>query len=348
MLKMMKIFSFAILLSVFFLGTDGGIDAGFHGTGLICNKCHTIHYSEDGESPPTTGFGPAGTSGADPGGPFPHLLVKEHSTELCLTCHIDGQGGDGVTPDVHGADSNGLTERSAGFFADVDAVNANGHNLAEDKLSSSNFCLTCHFGGDFNTAKIGCISCHEPHGRDPSNPDYRYRNLQWASNPGGEPIITAFVKSGVTGLAVYERSNIGYAAPTTVDWREVTNICLDCHHTFSGYFYTRDGGEHGTCIRHPNTDSERGAREAINKHTTGGTDPTHWQDGIGIGFSIDRLPFIVSGATSYAEATTVAQNNEVFCLTCHKAHGNGNNSAMRWSYREDSNLGCQQCHSKGN
>lgn len=319
------------MLSVFCMGAAGA----FHGTALICNKCHTMHYSEDGGVPP----------GADPGGPFGQLLTKEHSTELCLTCH-DGQVG---TPDVSGADVNALTERSAGHFAAVDVANANGHNLGQDKIGSSSLCVACHFGGEFSTAKLGCTDCHDAHGRVPGSPEYRYRNLQWASSPGSEPIITAFVNSGATGLDVYERDNVGYPAPSSnpSTWREVNNVCIDCHHTFSGYYYTRDPNHtDGTCIRHPNTESERGAWEAINKHTIG-TDPAHWVDGTGIGFSIDRLPFIVSGATNYAQATTVAPTNEVFCLTCHKAHGNGNSSGLRWSYEVDSNAGCQQCHAKG-
>jgi len=313
-----------ILLSVFSVGTI----TAFHGTSLVCNKCHTMHYSESGGIP----------LDGDIGGPFKHLLIKEHSSELCLTCH-DGQAN---TPDVFRDDFNGLTERAAGSFAGVNQINANGHNLGEDKLGPSEL----PSGGEFNTAKVGCVNCHEPHGMDTNNPNYRYRNLKKAAIVGSQPIIKAFVNPIATGLNVYEQKNIGYAAPTTQtsDWREVTNICLDCHHTFSGYDYTRSPATaSGTCIRHPCTESERSVWEPINKHT-GSIDPTHWVNGTGIGFAVSRLPFIVSGATNYTEATTVAQNNEVFCLTCHKAHGADNDSSLRWNYLEGSNLGCQQCH----
>lgn len=328
-------------LSVFFLGIDTDTDAGFHGTGLICNKCHTMHASENGVLPTMPG------DTAPMTGPNPYLLYKANVTDLCLVCHDEQDG----TPDVFGTDVNGLTERSAGFFAEnVGVENPKGHNLGHNKIGpGDSLCDACHFGGDFNTAEIGCTDCHEAHGRDPNNPDYRYRNLQSAYIPGSEPIIKAFVNPSATGLAVYEQSNIGYPAPTTGtgDWREVTYFCLDCHHTFSGYLYTReDGIENGHPIKHPVTDTLRGAWEPIDKYT-GSTDPEHWVNGIGNGFEIDRLPFMVSGATNYDESKIVAPNNEVFCLTCHKAHGSDYESAMRWDYRRDSNSGCQQCHNKG-
>lgn len=319
----MKTLLFIILLNTLLVE----IATAFHEKNtLICGKCHTTHYSEDGNVP----------SDGDEEGPFKHLFIKEHSSKLCLTCH-DGKAG---IPDVSSADDvNELTERAAGFFAPINENNANGHDLALDKT-----------GGGNNTSKVGCVDCHDPHGRGPSDPDYKYRNLQWASDPGGEPIIKAFVKSGVTGLEVYEQSNIGYAAPNTKtsDWREVTNICLDCHHTFKSDGYTRNSG--GMYIRHPSTDSERGLWEAINQHGPPQTDPEHWENGTGIDFEIGRLPFIVSEATNYVEATTVATQtnkvtNEVFCLTCHKAHGSRYKNSLRWP--EDSNLGCQQCHNKG-
>jgi predicted CXXCH cytochrome family protein len=226
-------FLLAILSVTLLLGIDAGIDAGFHGSGLICNRCHTIHYSENGNnggSYPTTGFGPGGTYGADPGGSFAHLLISKNSSALCLLCH-DGDA-DPNAPDVLGDD-------------------------------------------DFRGGQLS--------GSDTRLPE----------------------------------------------------------------------NEHGICIRHPNTESERVAWEAINKHT-GGTDPAFWFAGSGDPFNPDltpggRLPFIVSeaDAADYSTAVTPAENNQVFCLSCHKPHGSLYNSAMRWDYPNDSNLGCQQCHNKG-
>jgi hypothetical protein len=316
-------------------------DPSFHSaSGLICMKCHTMHYSENGTVPTqAAGFG----MDADSGGPWPHLLLKQHVTDLCLACHDNTSG----VPDVMTSDINAgtVTERAAGYFdAAVDALNAHGHNLNPDKVDS--LCEACHFVGEFATAKVSCVECHDPHGNG------KYRNLQWATDPDSTPDIRAFVNPTASGLDVYERENVHYGAPASGDWREVNNVCLDCHHVFSGDSYVREGG---VCVRHPNTDSERGAAEEINQHPgTGQTDPAHWLAGSGNGFSISRLPFIVTFTPSgdpsgdYTTTGTVAENNEVFCLTCHKAHGSGYDNGIRWDYSgQGNNAGCQQCHNKG-
>lgn len=318
-----------------------------------------MHYSENGGVLPEW----------DEGGPFEHLLIMQYSSELCLVCHDNVGYPD--TPDVSGEDDNGvMEERSAGYFAATGSINPNGHNLAADKAGyweEDGICANCHSdiwnggGADFNTIQIGCVDCHDPHGRDPGTINYRYRNLvsPWESDPDDTPKLTAFVKAGVSGLDVYEQNNIAYSTtgngpiPTGLEWREVTYICLDCHHVFSGYGYTRTDE---ACIRHPNTDSVRGAQEPVSvlSASTG----SHWENGVGIGFdTLDRLPFIVSGATDYTQAANdepaAIAAAEVFCFTCHKAHGSSNASSLRWNYRDTdpggaSNIGCQQCHNKGN
>lgn len=307
-----------VLLSMLLVETI----TAFHGEdNLVCDKCHVMHQSED-----------------------PWLLNREGITELCLTCH-DGKAG---TPDVIGKeDINGLLERSAGFFSAINAPNAFGHDLRADKVGTQALCSNCHSGGSFSTAKVGCIDCHDPHGRSIDDPLHSYRNLRSLSKSGDGLIFRAFVRPGVTGLEVYERRNIGYTAPDrrASDWREVTGICFDCHHVFGEDGYTRNPD--GVCIRHPSTDSERGIRETVNRHGAQQTDPECWENGIGTGFAIARVPFIVSGAAEYTDSGTaaVSASNEVFCLTCHKAHGSAYRNSLRW--HENSNLGCQQCHNKG-
>ncbi len=335
-----------------------GANAAFHGTGTPCQKCHTMHASEDAQLPIMPG------DGGPAEGPNANLLYKANSTELCLVCH-DGQAG---TPDVFEDDVNDPvpdTERAAGrFTGGIGVDNLNGHNLGQPLDSGAALCDACHFGGSFNTASVGCVNCHSPHGADIDysySNGYRYRNLVWASDPDNTPTIKAFAVEGVSAvvshtnpaLDVYVRENIAYPAPDTQasTWREVSNMCVDCHHTLSGDEYTRD--INSNCIRHPNADSERNAWAAISDGI-GSTDPTHWSIGTGYGFdiTIGRLPFLVPGALDFLEANTVVEipsggekTIEVFCLTCHKAHGSQYDYSMRWDYKNaGDDRGCQQCH----
>jgi predicted CXXCH cytochrome family protein len=318
-----------------------------NGEKLVCPDCHTMHASQQHPFSPSD---PADAFGSFPQtfAPSGYLLKTTDPITLCLTCH---EGRTGI-PDVVNADSNGLTERSAGFFDAVDIANYRGHNLKSGLSSKpTDLCMRCHFGGgphgggSFATAGVTCIDCHEVHGNG------RVRNLRWASYPGYEPAAFGlFMSNGALGnLSRYEADNIGYGSDNTSNIREVTNMCLDCHHVFSGPAYTdRDGNS--VHERHSTYDSERGS---INSIAQGGTkqrtDPTHWQNGTGAGFvNTPRLRFITSGATDFAASRLIdATKNGVFCLSCHKAHGSQNAFSLTWNpLGPTATDGCEQCHNK--
>lgn len=313
---------------------------GYHnGATLRCADCHVMHQSKQ--------HAHADDPLNDPFGGYPqeflvgtHLLKSPDPIDLCLACHNDQPG----IPDVLGSDVNGLTSRSAGYFADVDERNPRGHSL-ERGLKTDDFelCMRCHFGGSLATASITCIDCHNPHGNG------RPRNLQWASYPGGEPQFGLLQSSSASGLQRYEEANIAYGTDNTDMLREVSNMCLDCHHVYSGSSYIDPEGD-GWHNRHPSYDSERGSTNSIVQgETRGTTDPLHWESGSGAGFAgTARLKWVAIGTSDFAIATQVdAATNGTFCLSCHQAHGNDHAFALRWDpTTTPDGLGCEQCHNR--
>jgi hypothetical protein len=312
----------------------------FHsGPTLTCSHCHVMHASQE--------HGYDNTE-PDPFGAFPRtftpsakLLKATDPVALCLTCHDNVAG----IPDVVGADVNGLTERSAGLFDAANEDNPRGHKLEYGLATGGGFdlCMRCHFAGTFATASVTCIDCHNPHGNG------RPRNLQWASDPGGEPQFGYFENPGSHGLDRYEAANVAYGTTDDAALREVSNMCLDCHHVISGQSYIDPDGD-GIHELHPTYDSERGSTNNIAQGAADmTTDPAHWEDGTGAGFlATSRLRFVNAQATDYSASLVVdATVNGVFCLSCHKAHGSQHAFSLRWDPSSGINgEGCDQCHNK--
>ena len=151
----------------------------------------------------------------------------------------------------------------------------------------------------------------------------------------------------------YRQENITYGAiggltaSDTPEWVAVTSGCLGCHHGYVTETRVADEPD-GIPYRHPSTAAEYGVYEPIN---SGQTEPGHWFAGTGTGFpdggGIPRLPFIVLDASDFASGGVVAEDNHVFCLTCHKPHGTQHSDGLRWD-NDAPNKGCQQCHDTGN
>jgi hypothetical protein len=320
------------------MATD--VVATFHnGSTLTCSQCHVMHASQNHPHD--------GQSASDPFGPFPQtfvptekLLKATDPISLCLTCHDNVVG----IPDVVDIDANGLTERSAGHFTAPGVNNPKGHKL-EYGLATGDWdlCMRCHFVGTFATASVTCIDCHNPHGNG------RPRNLQWASYPGGEPQFGLLQNPSATGMAKYERANVAYGTDNTENLREVTNMCIDCHHVFTGQSYN-DPDNDGIHSLHPSYDSERGDPNNIAQGTArGSVDVPHWEGGTGAGFMFTpRLRFVNDGAIDFVSAHIVdATTNGVLCFSCHKAHGGDYAFGLLWNpqsgiYGE----GCEQCHNR--
>ncbi len=95
-------------------------------------------------------------------------------------------------------------------------------------------------------------------------------------------------------------------------------------------------------LRHPTRDVTM-AQANVNQHV----DKNHWFGGLG-----SRVPVV--SPSGVLPGTSAGSDNEVFCGTCHKAHGSAHRYGLIWDNAaivqpEDGTAvmdTCQQCHYK--
>jgi len=70
---------------------------------------------------------------------------------------------------------------------------------------------------------------------------------------------------------------------------------------------------------------------------------------VGAGFAVPRVRFLGNPAWDFSQASVVSGQNNVFCLSCHRAHGSEYAFGLAWPpntpYGTGPN-GCDQCHNK--
>ncbi len=319
------IFLRGALAASLILGLTAGASPGFHDAeSIVCSKCHTMHYSEGGAEPSTSANG-ALNDGV--GGPRKYLLYKNY-TDLCLTCHTEGQG----APSVYSPSGSPSVLKPGGDFYYSKTTSpgygkAFGHNpggiLGLDDSFSANGNVAP--GGTFPTSQLSCISCHDPHG-DPDKTDgYRlllYKPGDWT----GDNLEVVGVPNSLGGSESQTnrpRYIGGFSA-----W------CGACH----SHPDDTGGGFHGSLptdpdvgngldwIRHP-TDVAMGILAS-----NYGTTPSY------------LLPIQDTNFNSRVDS-----GDQVFCLSCHRAHATPYRNALRWDPAAPSTgtAGCNPCHKVG-
>jgi hypothetical protein len=371
------IFGVAAVVGVFLFAQTASAVSG------RCDKCHTMHNSQDGA---------------------PFNIVSANDALLlnkCIGCHSHDVSTSPISDParapvvtytappsgVGDARVTGDTYLAGGSFYWVETDGPEyGHNVQElnaplDGMegnppgdTSSDYAttepLSCNDRGNAG----GYTGCHYGGGHH-SNEGADYEN---------DPVTTTEFVTGNDAGSSYRflsGNTIGgenadwewtftrndhniYSASTDYDAEDVaslTGVCIRCHGDFHGAWFVGAGlgsgtGAGGAWYRHP-TDLDITAVGINSEHAAYGSyDPT-------VPIADSSIPSdgtqVVTGADWNAynslegSAGVNAEFNKISCVSCHRAHGSEYLDALRWSYgRMDAGggapggntLGCFKCH----
>jgi len=335
-------------------------DSTFHnGSGLICNNCHTMHYSEGGQIPSQAEGYP---QNAQTGGPFDYLLIRENITDLCLECHMNNQyaGAPSVYNTNPASDAVILPGGDFGYNASISTTSLpgtspGGHNPYGSPTNPSvNFQpspdggVTGLFppGNSTTMSSFQCTDCHTavhgplnaPHGA------YPYRLLGTTING----LNTASVDSILSVAWVLSASS------TIIAGTDGANLAMSIGSTNHNVY--RGGFSEWCSACHPNFHSESNTdpwvwdatNSAFVRHPTNIIETQNITSGYKSGATYDyNYPLVIVNGTyqTYQTPGTLGSSDKIMCLSCHEAHGTAYPNALRWNPSVPSaTTQCNKCH----
>ncbi len=315
---------FKIAASVLPLVVAAPAFAGDYHKGLTlkCAQCHVMHYSQ------SHGYNANGTgyySNPGPGGPFERLL-RDEVNNLCLSCHDNN----GIAPDVLGAANGGIGPtdvREAGYLnrLGIEGLAPTGHTL--DDLSTAPGSNPAWKPENENGAGKGlnCINCHHQHGSASGvTGGNAYRNLRTRTGnvtTGAPGYVSYAIGTNDLTKDVFERATLQYDE-SKVDFNEpdttksaIGAFCAGCHTNFHGtpgdpntVGGVASGSGYIEFLRHPTAGVNIGAVGGGNSSLT-------------LYNSHTNKVKVMSSSGNWNPALGDATPT---CVSCHKAHGNGN------------------------
>jgi predicted CXXCH cytochrome family protein len=234
------------------------------------------------------------------------LLRSATPDSLCLHCH--GQTPQGLAPSVALPQGGAPAQEFAGGYftygPGFTPVAGLGHVVGAPPAASDPAAYLAT-----TATTLGCLSCHDQHG-SPS-----YRNLK--SSPGGRGAPAPLVAEGVR--AGQDQASVVYSASNARYLSGFSRWCMDCHD------HAQD----------------------------------HYADMVDVTFQSEpdiaslwaTTPVSASGVVlprlrvqTPLVATVPDPSNEMFCLTCHRAHGGPAPKALIYPDPADSSSLCTPCH----
>lgn len=240
--------------------------------------------------------------------PVDNLLRGADEVRLCLHCH---DGSNPLAPDI--VEPVGyVSDPTGGWFqASLGVADPNGHDLLMAAPQRA--------PGSSESFILECSSCHDVHG------SANYRNLL-VDPPGSgdnghvEVVVDQTVTpNGSNASQVYIPSNLK-------DRRGMGEFCNSCHDNFHGKTLGEEGGTQRPWLRHPQEEAIFGKAHA---------DYTWWSQN-----QVNRA------RVETDDDLVPSQDDRVFCLSCHKAHGSGRPDSLIYADGQRRRSTCQQCHNQ--
>ena len=154
---------------------------------------------------------------------------------------------------------------------------------------------------------LSCTTCHDPHGND------NYRNLR--PDPTGSGLTPVTVVAKQTTLANGTNPAQVYIPANIVDKSGISAWCEQCH---AGPIPGSD---------HP-------------------ADKTMWGSTLASYANWTAVTGYRVRAGSPSDDTYPSQDDTVLCISCHKAHGNGNPYGIVYADGVTQDSTCQECHNQ--
>jgi predicted CXXCH cytochrome family protein len=236
----------------------------------------------------------------------PRLLRHATSLSLCVYCHDGSVPG---APDVIAPVAYLADPAGGSFPTSWTTASGTAHVLGGEAMRPP---------GGTQAMTLTCLSCHDPHGGP------GFRNLRTDPGGTGTPNVTVTATQrvkpdGTNPAEVYAAGNVVYKSGLAA-W------CGSCH----GEFHGRSPQEEGAgrpWLRHPQD-------QALSASTF--VDYTYW---------LGEVPNRIR-VQSPDDDVVPSADDQVFCLSCHKAHGSANRAALVFADGARMGSTCAQCHNQ--
>lgn len=311
--------TFVCLLAIAFVIGGVGSAYAFHDGGVAyCQGCHTMHNSQNGSL----------IDPSHPGG-NEYLLRYGNGSDTCLNCHANyGQfyNGAGYGP---GGDFYWLTKTftwTSHSSTTTSAGSSHGHNIISPARGlTADATLTTAPGGTFLASRLGCTSCHDPHG----NENFR---LLYGSDLG--PIYDGgrydFDDDAPIAKGNSRRTYVGSGgeetdAQHTIYKSGMAQWCSNCHPNFHSVETTNF-----VHVEQALGSSVAGAYNAYvstDDQVSGDPATSYW--GI-VPFEAVNVDLTTADPQHYTQGPTGV--DRVMCLSCHRAHAGPFDDIARWDF----------------